>query len=77
MPVLPAVSVVASVYLMMNLPAATWIRFFIWMAIGFVVYFCYSYRNSRLRLASTDAYGPPTGPAATAEQVRTGGAGPR
>jgi APA family basic amino acid/polyamine antiporter len=34
---------------MMNLPAGTWLRFIIWMAIGFVVYFFYSARNSRLR----------------------------
>ena len=51
MPVLPVVSILASIYLMLNLPAATWIRFIIWMAIGFGVYFLYSQRNSRLRLA--------------------------
>ena len=33
---------------MLNLPSATWIRFFVWMAIGFVVYFTYSARHSRL-----------------------------
>jgi basic amino acid/polyamine antiporter, APA family len=48
-PVLPILSVVASIYLMLNLPASTWLRFIIWMAIGFVVYFFYSARNSRLR----------------------------
>jgi APA family basic amino acid/polyamine antiporter len=56
MPVLPVVSILASVYLMLNLPAATWIRFLIWMAIGFVVYFAYSQRNSRLRLAQDAGY---------------------
>lgn len=50
----PAVSVVAPLaviscsYLMYNLPGETWMRFFIWSAIGFVVYFVYSYRNSEL-----------------------------
>ncbi|MDU2066117.1 MAG: amino acid permease [Sporomusaceae bacterium] len=50
----PAVSIVAPLavfscgYLMYNLPAETWERFFIWSAIGFVVYFGYSYRNSTL-----------------------------
>jgi APA family basic amino acid/polyamine antiporter len=47
-PVLPIVSVIASVYLMLNLPAATWIRFFVWLVIGLVVYLAYGVRNSRL-----------------------------
>lgn len=47
-PWLPAVSVMASLWLMLNLPAETWLRFGIWMAIGVVVYFAYGRRNSRL-----------------------------
>ncbi len=35
-------------YLMLNLPGETWLRFFAWMALGFVVYAVYGYRNSRL-----------------------------
>ena len=38
----------ASLYLMLNLPAATWWRFFVWMAIGLVVYFVYAASHSRL-----------------------------
>ncbi len=48
-PLVPALSVVASVYLMLNLPALTWERFGIWMALGFVVYFAYGARRSRVR----------------------------
>ncbi len=48
-PVVPILSVLASVYLMLNLPAATWLRFFVWMAAGLVVYFAYGARRSRLR----------------------------
>ncbi len=47
-PVLPIVSVLASAWLMLNLQAATWARFGIWLAIGLVVYFGYSVRHSRL-----------------------------
>jgi APA family basic amino acid/polyamine antiporter len=47
-PVLPLASVLASIYLMLNLPALTWERFFIWLAIGLVVYFAYGMRTSRL-----------------------------
>jgi APA family basic amino acid/polyamine antiporter len=48
-PLVPILSVLASVYLMLNLPAATWLRFFVWMAVGLVVYFSYGARHSRLR----------------------------
>ena len=47
-PVVPVLAVLACIYLMLNLPSATWLRFFIWMAIGLVVYFTYSARHSRL-----------------------------
>ena len=47
-PVLPIVSVAASLWLMLNLPAETWVRFGIWMAIGIVVYFLYSRTHSRM-----------------------------
>ncbi|TCL35789.1 APA family basic amino acid/polyamine antiporter [Anaerospora hongkongensis] len=55
----PAVSIVAPLavlscgYLMYNLPGETWLRFFIWSAIGFAVYFLYSYRNSELNKQKT------------------------
>jgi APA family basic amino acid/polyamine antiporter len=47
-PVVPVLAVLAAFYLMLNLPSATWIRFFVWMAIGFVVYFAYGAKRSRL-----------------------------
>ncbi|MFI6322197.1 amino acid permease [Nonomuraea sp. NPDC050556] len=47
-PWVPALSVLACVYLMLNLPVETWLRFVVWMIIGVVVYFLYGYRHSRV-----------------------------
>ncbi|MBA9048790.1 APA family basic amino acid/polyamine antiporter [Streptomyces phaeogriseichromatogenes] len=47
-PVVPIVSVCATLWLMLNLPAETWLRFAIWMVIGFAVYFLYGRSHSRL-----------------------------
>jgi APA family basic amino acid/polyamine antiporter len=51
-PVLPILAVLACGYLMLNLPVETWLRFLIWMLIGFVVYFLYGRRNSRVGASS-------------------------
>jgi basic amino acid/polyamine antiporter, APA family len=47
-PVVPILAALICLYLMVSLPVATWARFVIWMVLGFVVYFLYSRRNSRL-----------------------------
>lgn len=47
-PVLPILAALICVYLMLNLTVETWLRFLIWLVIGFVVYFAYSRRHSRL-----------------------------
>ncbi|MBB4895621.1 APA family basic amino acid/polyamine antiporter [Streptomyces olivoverticillatus] len=49
-PVIPVLSVAASVWLMLNLTAETWLRFAIWMVVGFVMYFAYGQRHSRVGL---------------------------
>jgi basic amino acid/polyamine antiporter, APA family len=46
-PVVPILAVLACVYLMLNLPVETWIRFVVWMLIGFLIYFSYGHRHSR------------------------------
>ena len=46
MPVLPILSVLACVWLMINLTAITWVRFLIWMALGVVLYYAYGRRHS-------------------------------
>ncbi|MEV5510248.1 amino acid permease [Streptomyces orinoci] len=47
-PVVPVLSVLASFWLMLNLPAETWVRFAVWMVLGVVVYFLYGRRHSRV-----------------------------
>jgi len=45
-PFVPCLSVFANLYLMFQLDLNTWIRFLIWIVIGYVIYFCYGMRNS-------------------------------
>lgn len=45
-PFFPLVSVFVNFYLMSVLNKATWVRFAVWMTIGFIIYFCYGVRNS-------------------------------
>jgi APA family basic amino acid/polyamine antiporter len=47
-PAVPIMAVVSCVYLMLQLPKVTWIRFAVWLALGLVVYFAYGIRKSRL-----------------------------
>ena len=53
-PVLPIVSALFCLYLMLNLPLLTWLRFGLWMAIGASIYFLYSVRHSRVRRLGLD-----------------------
>jgi APA family basic amino acid/polyamine antiporter len=40
--------------LMAGLPPSTWTRLIVWMVLGLVIYFGYSYRHSKLHRAATD-----------------------
>ncbi len=41
--------VLACLYLVLSLPMVTFVRLFVWMIIGLVVYFLYAHRNSKYR----------------------------
>jgi basic amino acid/polyamine antiporter, APA family len=48
MPLLPIASVIACVWLMLNLSVLTWIRFGVWMAAGLLIYLLYGRTHSLL-----------------------------
>jgi APA family basic amino acid/polyamine antiporter len=47
-PVIPIIAALICFYLMLNLSLETWLRFAIWMVLGFVIYGLYGYRKSRV-----------------------------
>jgi basic amino acid/polyamine antiporter, APA family len=48
-PWFPICGVILCIALMLSLPVLTWIRFFVWLAIGLVIYFFYGAGHSHLR----------------------------
>ncbi len=65
-PVFPLISVILCAGLMTGLTVVTWLRFFIWLAIGMVVYFGYSRKNSEFAR-------PPQSATAAAGGAKVGG----
>ncbi len=53
-PILPILAMISSLWLMLQLPALTWIRFGIWALIGLTIYAIYGYRHSKLRAVNKD-----------------------
>jgi APA family basic amino acid/polyamine antiporter len=49
-PVVPILGIVMCLVLMFSLPVENWYRLFVWMGLGFVIYFAYGYRHSALRM---------------------------
>jgi APA family basic amino acid/polyamine antiporter len=48
-PLIPILGALICLIQMAALPIDTWLRLIIWMAIGFIIYFTYSYRHSKQR----------------------------
>jgi hypothetical protein len=47
----PALGLSSCFYLMTELGITNWMRFFIWLLLGLVIYFSYGFKNSKLRKA--------------------------
>lgn len=48
-PYVPAAGILVCLALMAGLPFDTWVRLFVWLILGFVIYFCYGIKHSQLR----------------------------
>ncbi|MGB3198086.1 MAG: amino acid permease, partial [Saprospiraceae bacterium] len=45
---IPVLGILTCLYMMAQIPLKNWIGFFVWLLIGLIIYFSYSYRNSKL-----------------------------
>jgi len=48
-PFVPVMGILVCLYLMYSLPTESWIRLFIWMALGVIIYFIYGKKHSKVR----------------------------
>jgi len=51
-PFVPIMGILISLGLMAGLKAITWTRLIVWLVIGMVIYFTYSVKHSRVRIAN-------------------------
>jgi amino acid transporter len=58
---LPILGMISCFYLMAQETHKVWMRFLIWLAVGLVIYFTYSYSNSRLAKDKIAGAGTPNG----------------
>ncbi|HLY68092.1 MAG TPA: amino acid permease C-terminal domain-containing protein, partial [Puia sp.] len=47
--IIPVLGVLCCMYLMIEIPAKSWMVFFGWMSFGLLIYFLYGFRKSKLR----------------------------
>lgn len=48
-PVVPILGILTCLLMMVSLPGDTWLRLFVWLAIGLVIYYTYGKKHSKLR----------------------------
>ena len=53
-PLVPVLGILSCLLLMFSLPVENWLRLFIWLAIGFFVYFFYGRKHSTLHVVETN-----------------------
>ncbi|MGW9432252.1 amino acid permease [Streptomyces decoyicus] len=61
MPVVPAIGVCFSIWLITFLAWQTWVRFVLWFVLGMIIYLAYSYRHSNLARADRERAGGESG----------------
>jgi APA family basic amino acid/polyamine antiporter len=55
-PYLPILSAVLCLWLMLNLTTLTWVRFLVWLVVGFIIYFSYGRRHSLVGLRAKGVF---------------------
>lgn len=50
-PLVPILGIIACFAMMLGLPPDTWIRLFVWLALGFIIYFGYGIKHAHLQKA--------------------------
>jgi len=56
MPFTPIAGIVVSLAMMLGLPFLTWVRLFVWLAVGMLIYVFYSRRHSKVQKLEAGAH---------------------
>ncbi|XP_064642307.1 cationic amino acid transporter 4-like [Lineus longissimus] len=74
-PFLPSLSMLLNIGLLMQMSWLAWVRFLIWMLIGFLIYFGYGIRHSKENISSDDQPMGPTSMEGSYQAVESSGDG--